>query len=100
MWNWIGNHKRVYRYLFGETSSSRTSGGARCGSLCDHSIDFTSTYVDFTSLEPGFVLQERIAGPEVRNRDSQMRAHLGLNHRRPPSCPSIPYFPGLAAPFG
>ena len=32
-----------------------------------------------TSLEPGFVLQERIAGPEVRNRDSQMRAHLGLN---------------------
>jgi len=42
-------------------------------------IDLTSTYANFTTLELGFVLQERIAGPEVRNRDSQMRAHLGLS---------------------
>jgi hypothetical protein len=49
------------------------------GTRVRRKADFTSTHVDFTSLEPGFVLQERIAGPEVRSRDSQMRAHLGLN---------------------
>jgi hypothetical protein len=54
-------------------------------------IDFTSTYADFTTLEPGFVLQERIAGPEVRNRDSQMRAHLGLSQvvHRPASSATL-----------
>src|ERR1700675_3095733 len=44
------------------------------------SLNFSGkSYADFTTLEPGFVLQERIADPEVRSRDSQRRAHLGLS---------------------
>jgi len=58
----------------------KRNGDARRFGIClAYSELATRRANETTTLEPGFVLQERIADPEVGNRDLQMRAHLGLS---------------------
>jgi len=60
--------------------TARKDGEARRFGICLAYSELATRRVnETTTLEPGFVLQERIADPEVRNRDLQMRAHLGLS---------------------
>lgn len=60
--------------------TAQKDGEARRFAICLAYSELATRRVnETTTLEPGFVLQERIADPEVRNRDLQMRAHLGLS---------------------